>query len=57
MHAYIKYIPFAGLLALMSAPGFAADAPALDKADTAWGMVSGLLVLLMTIPGIALFYT
>ena len=56
MHAYIKYIPFAGLLALMSAPGFAADAPALDKADTVWVMVSGLLVLLMTIPGIALFY-
>ncbi|MTJ82239.1 MAG: ammonia channel protein, partial [Telmatospirillum sp.] len=35
----------------------AAAAPAaLDKADTAWMMVSTALVLLMTIPGLALFY-
>ena len=29
---------------------------AIDKADTAWVLVSTVLVLLMTLPGIALFY-
>ena len=29
---------------------------AIDKADTAWVMISAALVLLMTLPGIALFY-
>ena len=29
---------------------------AIDKADTAWVMTSAALVLLMTLPGIALFY-
>lgn len=29
---------------------------AIDKADTAWVMVAAALVLLMTLPGIALFY-
>ncbi|MEG2048035.1 MAG: ammonia channel protein, partial [Comamonas sp.] len=28
----------------------------IDKADTAWVMTSAALVLLMTLPGIALFY-
>lgn len=37
-------------------PALAGEAPAIDKADTAWVMVAGLLVLFMTIPGIALFY-
>ena len=31
-------------------------APILDSGNTAWIMVSTVLVLLMTIPGIALFY-
>ncbi len=31
-------------------------APAIDKGDTAWMLVSSVLVLLMTIPGLALFY-
>jgi Amt family ammonium transporter len=34
----------------------AASAPVANKADTAWMMVSTLLVILMTIPGLALFY-
>ena len=34
----------------------AAPAPVLDKADTAWMLTSTALVLLMTIPGLALFY-
>jgi Amt family ammonium transporter len=34
----------------------AAPAPVPNKGDTAWMMVSTLLVILMTIPGLALFY-
>ncbi len=34
----------------------AAPAPVLNKADTAWMLVSTALVLMMTIPGLALFY-
>lgn len=43
-------------LALTALPAAAADAPVFDKADTAWVMISSILVLFMTIPGIALFY-
>jgi ammonium transporter, Amt family len=39
----------------LSAPGMAAMS-SLNGADTAWLMVSTALVLLMTLPGIALFY-
>jgi Amt family ammonium transporter len=51
-----------GLTALMiamlaAAPAFADDAPPkLDSGDTAWMLSSTALVLLMTIPGLALFY-
>ncbi|WP_137918235.1 ammonium transporter [Hydrogenophaga sp. 2FB] len=41
--------------AALAAPGLVA-ASALQGADTAWLMVSTALVLLMTLPGIALFY-
>ncbi|MXQ13490.1 ammonium transporter [Microvirga makkahensis] len=34
----------------------AAAAPTVNKGDTAWMLVSTLLVILMTIPGLALFY-
>ncbi|UCH54409.1 MAG: ammonium transporter, partial [Pseudomonadota bacterium] len=34
----------------------AAPAPVPDKGDTTWMMVSTILVILMTIPGLALFY-
>src|SRR5271165_2435344 len=52
----------AGLAAAsMVEPSFAADAPkapdlVVNKADDGWMMVSSLLVLLMTVPGLALFY-
>ena len=41
-----------------AAPAAAASAPApvANKGDTAWMMVSTLLVILMTVPGLALFY-
>ena len=46
------------LLAGLLLPGLAlgADAPVPDKGDTAWLLTSTLLVILMTIPGLALFY-
>ena len=46
-------------LALMSMAAFAADAapaPVPNKGDTTWMLISTVLVLLMTIPGLALFY-
>lgn len=45
-----------GLLAT-AMPALAQDAqPALDSGDTAWMLTSTLLVLMMTLPGLALFY-
>ena len=38
------------------APPAAAPAPTLNSGDTAWMLTSTLLVILMTIPGLALFY-
>ena len=48
----------AGLGALLSlVPGFAmADEAVLNSGDTAWMLVATVLVLFMTIPGLALFY-
>jgi Amt family ammonium transporter len=54
----------AGLLAallaatLAASPAFAqaTDTPKLDTGDTAWMLTSTALVLMMTIPGLALFY-
>ncbi|MFT3929679.1 MAG: ammonium transporter [Spongiibacteraceae bacterium] len=34
----------------------AAPAPTFDKGDTSWMMLSTLLVIMMTVPGLALFY-
>ena len=39
-----------------AAPAAAAPAPALDAGNTAWMLTSTALVLMMTIPGLALFY-
>ncbi|MFT3779058.1 MAG: ammonium transporter [Ottowia sp.] len=38
------------------APAAAAPAPKVDSGDTAWMLTSTLLVILMTVPGLALFY-
>src|SRR5688572_11046129 len=53
----LRVVPFVvALTALSSAvPALAAEQPPIDKADTAWVLVSAALVLLMT-PGLALFY-
>jgi Amt family ammonium transporter len=39
-----------------AAPAAAAPAPTVSKGDTTWMMVATILVILMTIPGLALFY-
>ncbi|MFA5965909.1 MAG: ammonium transporter [Sphingomonas sp.] len=56
----LKYAGFAGLaMAALTAaiPAWALDAaPTVDKGDTAWMMTSTLLVLMMIVPGLALFY-
>lgn len=41
---------------LTTGSALAADAPKLDSGDTAWMLTSTALVLMMTIPGLALFY-
>src|SRR5580698_7618604 len=43
-------------LVLTALPAWADDAPKLDSGDTAWMLSSTALVLLMTVPGLALFY-
>jgi Amt family ammonium transporter len=41
---------------LLFATGAAADEPKIDTGDMAWMMTSTVIVLMMTIPGVALFY-
>ncbi len=61
----IKNLPYSGLILLSVAlffvfpqPGFADTpaAPKIDSGDTAWMLVSTAFVLMMIIPGLALFY-
>ena len=54
----IESLKKAGLAALVLAatPAFAADTPTINSGDTAWMLTSSALVLLMTIPGLGLFY-
>src|ERR1700737_3959564 len=44
------------LAALAPALSWAADAPVPNKGDTAWMLTSTALVLLMSVPALALFY-
>ncbi|MBL6081509.1 ammonium transporter [Belnapia sp. T18] len=41
---------------LAATPALAQDGPKIDTGDTAWMLTSTALVLMMTIPGLALFY-
>ena len=47
------------LVGALGAPegAFAAETPKLDTGDTAWMLTSTALVLMMTIPGVAMFYS
>jgi ammonium transporter, Amt family len=44
------------LVAEAAAPAAAASAPVANKGDVAWMIVATLLVIMMTVPGLALFY-
>jgi ammonium transporter, Amt family len=46
----------AGLAMLATTSQALADAPKIDTGDTAWMLTSTALVLMMTVPGLALFY-
>jgi len=54
----IKMSSMSLLAAVLLMPGMAlaAEAPKLDSGDTAWMITATALVLLMTLPGLALFY-
>src|SRR5207344_560768 len=58
MNSLHRYGPL--LLILVQAPAALAQAPAappkLDPANTAWMLTASVLVLFMTLPGLALFY-
>ena len=49
-------MPAAAAAVAPAAAAAPAPAPKIDSGDTAWMMTSTLLVILMTIPGLALFY-
>ena len=57
-HKIIRYIMMFCALFAMPAIAFAQDdaVPALNSGDTAWIIVATILVMMMTIPGLALFY-
>ena len=46
----------AALPALAQEVATEAAAPVMDKGDVSWMMISSVLVLFMTLPGLALFY-
>ena len=54
----LRKIAFAAALAALPCAALAQDiaAPAADSGDTAWILASSALVLLMTLPGLGLFY-
>ena len=58
MTAAVEAAPAAPVAAVMAetAPAAAVPAPTVDKGDTAWMMISTVLVIMMVIPGLALFY-
>ncbi|MDY0883694.1 ammonium transporter [Dongia soli] len=49
-------LELAGSAALVAAPAWAQAEPTLNSGDTAWMLTATALVLMMTIPGLALFY-
>jgi Amt family ammonium transporter len=58
LFAYVALLS-AAILGAVALPGGAlaqTDAPTIDSGDTAWMLTSTALVLMMTIPGLALFY-
>jgi ammonium transporter, Amt family len=60
MRNWRRWLPLACALGAaligMSSEAWAEDTPKIDTGDTAWMLTSTALVLMMTIPGLALFY-
>ncbi len=57
MNKHLNRLALAVPAMLLTLPAWAEDAaPKLDSGDTAWMLTSTALVLMMTIPGLALFY-
>src|ERR1700748_3471244 len=54
--AGLATVAAAGTLALTAGTAFAAPKDPLNPGDTAWMITSSALVLMMTIPGLGLFY-
>src|SRR5437868_13656920 len=49
-------LAIASAMTLAAGAAWGADKPTIDHGDTAWMLASTALVLMMTIPGVALFY-
>src|SRR5487761_1931341 len=56
MSRLLRASALAGATIPLAHPAFAATARPISPGDTAWMLVCTALVLLMTIPGLALFY-
>lgn len=56
LKALIYFVAMLLPMAALGSEGEAAAPPTIDTGDTAWMLVSTVLVLLMCIPGLALFY-
>lgn len=54
-HRPLSILAVAGPIACLATPAFA-QATTIDPADTAWMITATALVLMMTMPGLALFY-
>src|SRR5690242_16726040 len=52
----VPHLLLAASLAYASGAAAAAEPPKLDPANTAWMLTAAVLVLFMTLPGLALFY-
>jgi len=52
----VRAVPTALSIVLAGASLARADAPPIDTGDTAWVLTASALVLMMTLPGLALFY-
>jgi Amt family ammonium transporter len=52
----VAFLGAAVVLVGLASKAFGQDAPPIDSGDTAWVLTSSALVLMMTAPGLALFY-
>ena len=52
----LRRLPLGGLVVIASSPALAAESPRIDAADTGFMIAATALVLMMTLPGLALFY-